>query len=82
MKLGKRERALRKERMRWLEQCRLRHARVMNPGMDEAASSVSNPLDSHLGDFRVPNSRHPRVGAGWNSSSARSSAQGSARVYR
>jgi hypothetical protein len=69
MKLGKRERALRRELMRYKEQCRNRHLAVVHPGMNAAASGN---VASSLKDFSPSQSARPRLPAGWNSSKARS----------
>lgn len=79
MKLGKRERALRKERNRYADQCRARHEAVMYPEMDEAA--CMGKVGSKLGRFYPSEHAKPRISAGWTSTVARSTAQGKAKIY-
>lgn len=74
MKLGKRERALRKERNRYAQQCRERHDAVMHPDMDEAA--CMGKVGSKLARFWPSEHAKPRVPAGWTATKARSLGQG------
>jgi hypothetical protein len=76
MKLGKRERALRRELMRYREQCRERAAAVFGPGL------CSGPTRLCTDSLSPSASARPRLPAGWNSTSARVSSHTLGKVYR
>jgi hypothetical protein len=79
MKLGKRERAARRELMRWREQCRQRHEAVTNPPIDQAACTGRTRLCT---DSLTPSANaRPRLPAGWNSTEARRSSHLLGKVY-
>jgi hypothetical protein len=76
MKLGKRERALRRERMRYAQQCRERANSVFGPG------NCSGKTRLCTDNLSPSASARPRVPAGWNSTSARVRSHRLGTVYR
>lgn len=79
MKLGKRERALRRELMRYKDQARNRHHAVVNPSANMAASGN---VTSNMGELFPAQSLKPRVQSGWSASKARSMGQRGAKIYQ
>lgn len=78
MKLGKRERALRRELMRYKEQARNRHIAVVCPSVNMAASGN---VTSNMGELFPSQQARPRVQSVWTASKARSMGQQGAKVY-
>lgn len=76
MKLGKRERALRRELMRWKEQCRERASNVF--GVGKCSGSTRLCTDS----LTPSQSARPRLPAGWTSSEARVSSHKLGKIYQ